>query len=185
MKKEKYDYTATGKELVSEKDSVKSKDNIIINKDSAGNIIISQQIVYKDTSKLVPRYTKVDYQIFTSYHYLQIPLLIGYKPTSSKDIIEFKGGIITDIFLFTTGRGIFNKDTLLSEKAGNLKSIYTKINFSLYLNFSYNFLINKKTYFTTEFFYYRNLNSIYNKSFWYSQKFAYPGIRIGIRKIIQ
>lgn len=189
LKKERYNYSnyLIGSEMVWKPDSAPSYTDTRYYFDSAGYFhSVSKDIyTYFKTLKEVPKIYTSDYHIFLYYHFLQIPLMIGYKQTSKKDIIEFKGGIYTDIFLFTSGRGFFNKDSIFSEDAGKSNIGYSRISFSLYLDFSYNYYINRNTFFLMEFFYYQNLSSIYDKTYWYSQKFGYPGIKLGIRKILQ
>ena len=141
--------------------------------------------VYITRDKWIETLTISKYKTRLNYHYLSIPFIAGYRYNFKKASIEVKGGIISSFFLMTNGEGVFNKDSLVVESVNNKKISFTKVNFSTYFAINFNFAIFTNTFFLIEPYFYWNLNSIYKKSFFYSQKFEYLGIKVGIRKKIK
>ncbi len=138
--------------------------------------------IYVTRERWIETLTISKYKTRLNYHYFNIPLIFGSKLNFKKFNLEVKGGIISDIFIYAGGEGVFNKDSLFVEKIDNNKIPFTKLNFSGYFAINFIFIIKNNTYLIIGPEYYMNLNSIYKQSYWYSQKFSYPSIKFGIRK---
>jgi hypothetical protein len=107
---------------------------------------IVQDGIIQDYEQGVPVF--VDRNIFNTYHYINIPVLLSYQPWASKKIrIKMEGGISTLIFAGAEGITL-DPQSLAIRESGDLD--YRRLLFSLNIRIGAAYLINKNVMFGLE-----------------------------------
>lgn len=113
------------------------------------------------------------------YHYLEIPLLVGYQHKFKKVNIEIGTGVSYGFFISANGKlpEISNTSFLDLNKQTDL--IQNNFNFLLYVGLEYK--LNNKWGILLKPNYKQNLNSIFSSDFPVKQKFTTFGLAFGVR----
>ncbi len=113
------------------------------------------------------------------YTYVEIPLTVGYQFKNDKLTIAPKMGLITGLYINSSGK-ILNNSYQTSDLAYN-KQEYIKAHFSAYSSIEIRYKLNDFFSVIADPYYRKSLNSIFNKTNNISYKFGSYGLKLGIR----
>lgn len=135
----------------------------------------STLVTINDTLKITSNHI-----VSNRYSYLEIPVMAGYEIRKGKISYAVKGGLAAGFFIRSSG-SIPAENGYENVSLNNTEFPYIKPNFTLLFSLGINYHLNNKLAIFGEPYIRKNLNSIFENRYIYSQKFQAVGVKFGIK----
>ncbi|MFH0936181.1 MAG: hypothetical protein V1815_00695 [Candidatus Woesearchaeota archaeon] len=157
----------------------------ITDNDTSWFFITKEKLVETTDSTLVTDYDSIidelSYNNINKYNYIEFPFIMGYEIKRDKVTYSFKGGVILGLLINAKGKMLSVNDNNTFILINTDEQLFIKPNLSVILATEINYKISKKFSLLTEIYVRQNIKSIYDKNFYFSEKYLLIGIKAGFR----
>lgn len=135
----------------------------------------SNLVIKSDTLKTTTHHT-----VLNRYSYLEIPIMAGYEIHKDKFSFSVKGGVAAGFFIRSAG-SVPASNGYESVSLSSSELPYVKPNFTLLFSLGISYHLNDKFAVFGEPYLRKNVNSIFENKYIYSQKFQSVGVKFGLK----